>query len=138
MNRDRISTLASLALLAAVMVGWADIFNFSKTVFLPEWAKLLPSPINTPAYLTLLCLIPAAFASTSIQRAVQSVAATVFIAPLFATATYALNPIHQDTYLLANVLFNYVWVVLFDCAVPALLLLAIGVVAHYTQKKSSM
>lgn len=135
MNRDRISTLTSLALLAAAMVIWADIFNFSKTVYLPEWTKRLLSPMNAPAYLTLLCLIPAAFVSTSVQRAVQSVAASVFIAPLFAIAAYALNPIHQNTYLLANALFSYGWIVLFHCAIPAFLLLALRVGAHRIQAK---
>ena len=135
MNRDRISTLTSLALLSAAMVIWADIFNFSKTVYLPEWAKLLPSPINAPAYLTLLCLIPAALASTSVQHAAQNVAASVFVAPLFAIAAYALNPIHQNTYLIANALFSYGWIVLFHCAVPAFLLLAIRLAAHYIQAK---
>jgi surface polysaccharide O-acyltransferase-like enzyme len=134
MNRDRISTMTSLILLSAAMIIWADIFNFSKTAHLPEWAKLLPSPINAPAYLTLLCLIPAAFASTSVQRAAQSVAASVFVAPLFAIDAYALNPIHQNTYLFANALFSYGWIVLFYCAVPAFLLLTTRVAAHYIKK----
>lgn len=135
MNRDHISTLTSLALLSTVMVIWADLFNFSKTVRLPEWANLLPSPINVPAYLTLLCLIPAALASTSVQRTVQSVAASVFVAPLFAIAVYALNPIHQNPYLFANALFSYGWIVLFHCTAPAFLLLAVRAAAHYMQVK---
>ncbi len=113
------------------MVIWADIFNFSKTVYLPEWTKLLPSPINAPAYLTLLCLIPAALASTSVQRAAQGVAASVFVAPLFAVAAYALNPIHQNAYLFANALFSYGWIVLFHCVAPAFFLLAIRASTHY-------
>ncbi len=135
MNRDHISILTSLALMSAAMVIWPDIFNFAKTVHLPEWAKALPSPINTPAYLTLLCLIPAAFTSTSVQRAVRCVATSVFVAPLFAIGAYALNPIHQNDYLIANALFSYLWIVLFHCAVPALLLLATRLAANYTQAR---
>ncbi|MDP3537502.1 MAG: hypothetical protein Q8S26_02230 [Azonexus sp.] len=131
MNRDRLSTLTSLALLATAMLIWADIFNFSKTIYLPGWATLLPSPVNAPTYLTLLCLIPAALASTSITRAIRSISICIVVAPLFAVAIYALNPIHQNAYLFANALFSYVWIVLFHCAAPALLLLASRAAANH-------
>ncbi|MFQ1778331.1 hypothetical protein ACK37A_06570 [Aeromonas veronii] len=49
----------------------------------------------------------------------------VVIAPLFAVATYALNPEHQNEYLLFNVVFHYVWVILFCMLVPAAILAAI-------------
>jgi len=137
MNRDRISMLTSLALLSATMVIWADIFNFSKIVHLPGWAEHLPNPINAPAYMTLLCLVPAALVSTSVQRAALGVAASIFIAPLFAVAAYLLNPIHQNAYFFVNALFSYAWIVLFHCAVPSLLLLAIRASAHYIRAKQS-
>ena len=127
--------LTSLVLLSSAMVIWADIFNFSKTVHLPEWAKVLPNPINAPAYLTLVCLLPAAFTSTSVERSVRNIAICIFAAPLFAVAAYALNPIHQNTYLIANVLFSYGWIVLFHCTVPALMLMAIRASAHYIGTK---
>jgi hypothetical protein len=117
------------------MVIWADIFNFSKNVRLPEWANLLPNPIHTPAYLTLLCLMPAALASTSAQGAIQSVAISIFVAPLFAIAAFALNPIHHNSHLFANALFNYGWIILFHCTVPAFLLLVVRAVAHHIQAK---
>ena len=137
MNRDRLSMLASLALLSATMVIWADIFNFSKIVHPPEWAQYLHNPINAPTYLTLLCLVPVALVSTSVQRAALSVAASIFIAPLFAVAAYGLNPIHQNAYLFANALFSYAWIVLFHCVVPALFLLGIRASAHFVRAKIS-
>ena len=128
MNRNRISTLASVALLSAVMVVWADLFYFSKEVHLPEWAKLLLSPISAPEYLTLLCLIPAAFFTTTTQRAVQSVIVSLFVAPLSTVALYALN--HENMYIVQNVLFTYGFIILWHCTVPAILLIGARAAYH--------
>ena len=135
MNRDRIFTLISLVLLSISMSVWAEIFNFSKIIYLPEWTKVFPHPINAPSYLVLVCLMPVAFVSTTVRLAVQGVAVSVFVAPLFAVLTAALNPTHQSVYLFANMLFNYWWIVLFHCTVPACLLLVTRVLVRFINEK---
>ena len=136
MNRNRISMVASLLLLSSVIVIWPDIFNFSKTVRLPDWTALLPSPIDAPAFLALLCLIPAALISTTLQGAIRGVAVSVVVAPLFAIATFALDPTHQNSFSVANAFFSYVWIVLFYCAIPSVLLLSVRATAHYLHTKA--
>lgn len=126
MKRNRISMLASTALLSIFMLVWADLYCFSKEVTLPEWAKFVPSPIHIPEYLTLLSLIPAAFFTTTVLRAVQSVIISVFVAPLFAVASHALNSVYPDSYLLVvNLLGHYGFIVVWHCTVPVILLLGI-------------
>lgn len=132
MNRNRLALIASTFLLSAAMFIWADLFNFSKVVYLPAWTKVLPAPINVPAYLAFTCLVPAAFVADSLRSACLAVAQSVLLSPLAAIVAYALNPIHQDKYLLANSLFNYVFIVLFHCLIPALLLVGVRAAIHYT------
>ena len=127
MNRNGMSTIVSLLLLTAVMAIWENLFNFSKTIQLPGWAELLPSPIDAPRYLVLFCLMPAAFIPTTLHLAVKGVGISVVFAPLLAVGIFASDPGQHGSFLVSNVLFNYGWIVLFDCAIPALLLLAVRI-----------
>ena len=107
------------------MVIWGDLFRWSKVVYLPEWAKALPAPLMLPSYLTFVCLLPAAFASDSLTFASAAVSKSVLLAPFAAVIAFALNSPHQDASLLLNALFHYVWIVLFFCALPAILVLLV-------------
>lgn len=134
-NRNQLSMLASILLLSAAMVIWVDLFIFSKVIFLPDWADALPRPVDAPSFLAFLCLLPAALIASTIRYAVRGVVVSVVVAPLFAVATFALDPIHQNSFIVANVLFHYVWIILFHCAIPSMLLLSLRVTAHYFYRK---
>lgn len=121
MNRNRIAFFASLAALSAAMVIWSDLFRWSKVVYLPEWAKALPAPLMLPSYLTFVCLLPASLGTDSLAAARAAVLNSVLLAPFAAVITFALNPLHQNSSLLFNALFHYAWIVLFFCALPAIL-----------------
>lgn len=123
MNRNHLAFLVSLVALSATTVVWGDLFRWSKVVHLPEWAKVLPVPIMLPSYLAFVCLLPAAFAADSLAAARGAVLKCMLLAPLASTTAYSLDPLHQNRFLFANVLFNYAWIVLFFCALPALLVI---------------
>ena len=124
MRRDLITTSFSAVLLAVSILVWRDMYFFSKVVYLPTWTASLPSPINTPAYLAVLCLLPAAFISSTRGAAVRAVAWAVLVAPLPALGVYATSTSTSGVNLVLNTVFNYGWVVGFNGRVPALVLLA--------------
>jgi len=134
LTRNQYAAIASTLLLAAAMTIWSDLFAFSKAVHLPAWTKHLPNPINTPAYLAFVCLAPAALVPITPVSAGLAVIRCLLIAPLPALIGYALNPIYQDQYLFWNLIFNYLWMILFHCLIPALLLLSVRAVVHYLPK----
>jgi hypothetical protein len=123
MRRDTAATITSALLLGGSVLHWQSLFLFSKVVYLPAWTAYLPSPIYTPAYLAFLCLLPATLASSTLRAAFRAVVIAVLSAPLPALALYAANGQPWRLELWANVLFNYVWVLGFHCAVPAAILL---------------
>jgi len=125
MNRNRIAFFASLATLSAAMVIWGDLFRWSKVAYLPEWAKVLPAPLMLPSYLAFVCLLPAALGTDSLASARSAVMKSVLLAPFAAVIAFALNPLHQNAYLVFNALFHYVWIVLFFCALPAIIVVVI-------------
>lgn len=134
MTRNNIAFLTSTILLSAAMVIWVDLFTFSKVVYLPAWTRVLPIPIMVPAYIAFFCLIPATFLADTLASTRVAIAKSVLLSPLAAIAIYALNPSHQNRFLFANTLFNYVWIVLFHFLLPALLLVGTRSIFHYVFK----
>ncbi|WP_459720193.1 hypothetical protein [Sideroxyarcus sp. TK5] len=134
-SRNRIAYFISLAALSAAMVIWGDLFRWSKVIHLPEWANALPEPLMLPAYITFVCLLPAALGADNMVSARSAVLSTVLIAPVVAVATYALEPLHQNAELLFNALFHYVWIVLFFCVLPAILVILIRVLIEFVLKQ---
>ena len=130
MTRARWGFLVSTLALSLVMAVWSDMFLWAKVGNLPTWVEALPSPILAPAYLAFVCLVPATFVPETLSRARSAIMKSVLLAPLSAVAVFALNPLHQNAAIPFNVLFHYVWIVLFHCLVPALLLVAIRTAAH--------
>lgn len=116
---NHLSLATSIILLAFAMVVWPNLFLWSKVVHLPAWAEHLPAPVFTGAYISFVCLIPAALWAETYSSATRALLSSVIVTPVFAVATYALSPENQDQYLLFNVVFHYVWVVLFSMLVPA-------------------
>jgi hypothetical protein len=128
MSRNRIAFFASLTTLSAAMVIWGDLFRWSKVAHLPAWAEVIPAPLMFPSYLALVCLLPAALGTDSVASARAAVLKSVLLAPFAAVIAFALNPLHQNTSLVFNALFHYVWIVLFFCALPAILVVFIRAV----------
>lgn len=134
MNRNFVAFIASTLLLSAAMIIWVDLFTFSKVVYRPAWAKVLPMPRMVPAYLAFVCLIPAAVVASTPKDALLAVTKSFLLSPLAAIAAFALNPAHQYWFLPINMLYNYVWIVLFHCILPALLLVSARGIFHYVRK----
>ena len=118
------------------MVIWGDLFRWSKVAYLPEWANALPAPLMLPSYLTFVCLLPAALGTDSLANARAVVLKTVLIAPLAAVIAFAVSPQHQNAALLFNALFHYVWIVLFFCALPAVLVILVRAAIAFALKKA--
>jgi hypothetical protein len=136
MRRDPITTCFSAVLLATSILVWRDLYFFSKVVYLPTWTANLPSPINTPAYLAVLCLLPAAFISSTRGAAIRAVIWAVLVAPLPALGVYATSTSSSGINLVLNTVFNYGWVIGFNCLVPALVLLGLRVAASSIKERT--
>lgn len=121
-SRNQLALALSIIPLSIAMIVWPELFLWSKVVHLPNWAKLLPAPIFAGAYVSLLCLLPAAFLTESFASAKRALLMAVAITPAAAIVPYALNPIYFDKYLPFNVVFHYLWVILFCLLLPALIL----------------
>lgn len=130
-SRNQQALALNTVLLVMAMIVWPELFLWSKVVHIPSWAELLPTPIFTGAYVSFLCLLPAAFLTESFAGAKRALLVAVVITPAAAVATYALNPAHHNKYLLFNVVFHYVWAVLFCLLLPALILLLIRKLVSY-------
>ncbi len=130
-SRNQLALALSVTSLAITMVVWPELFLWSKVVHLPSWAEFLPTPIFAGAYVSLLCLLPAAFLTESFAGAKRALLIAVVITPAAAVATYVLNPIHLNKYLPFNAVFHYLWVILFCLLLPAAILGAIRKLASF-------
>ncbi|HHQ4574125.1 hypothetical protein [Aeromonas hydrophila] len=124
-TRNHLSLATSIIILTAVMVIWPNLFLWSKFVHPPDWAEHLPAPVFTGSYVSFVCLIPAALGADNFSSAKRDLFVAVVVTPLFAVATYALNPEHQNEHLLFNVVFHYIWIILFCMLILAAILAAI-------------
>ncbi len=129
MRRHHLAIVSSAALLSVSIFVWRDLFFFSKIVHLPTWTAMLPSPVNTPAYIAFVCLVPAAFIPSTPSGAARALAWAVVFAPLPALIVYITRTMTSDPGSWLNAAFNYAWVVGFHCFLPALGLLAFRALA---------
>jgi hypothetical protein len=127
-NPQSLAFVLSLFLLSLAVVIWSDLFLFSKTVYLPEWTKILPSPIDVPKFITFICLLPVVFSAKTLVKATTSTSKVILLAPLAALTKYLLNTAVLDIHLLLNLVFHYLWIVGFHCLLPALALLGLRVI----------
>lgn len=130
-SRNHLALALSAIPLAIAMLAWPELFLWSKVVHLPSWTELLPMPLFAGAYISFLCLLPAAFFTESFAGAKRALLMAVIITPVAAVATYAFNPIHHNKYLPFNVVFHYVWVILFCLLLPAVILGTIRKLASF-------
>lgn len=135
-HRTRIVLVGSTLALSAAMAIWADVFLFAKSAFEPKWVARLPESMQIMAGLlvVLACLIPSAFIIESPRTAVWVTAKVILLSPLAAVTVCAWRARHElaDEWFIAPVglLSQYIWVLLFHCVAPALLLLAIRITVH--------
>jgi len=135
LNRNQLALGTSLIALSTAMVVWVDLFTFSKVVHLPNWTQILPWPMLAPAFLAFTCLLPAAFGSDSLASSRKAITVSVLLAPTTAISIYALNPLHQDHLLPVNALFNYLWMIGWNCLAPALILYSGRLLIHFTSRR---
>ena len=135
-HRTRIVLVASTLALSAAMAIWADVFLFAKSALEPEWVARLPESMQIMAgsLVVLACLIPSAFVIESPRTAVWVTAKVILLSPLAAVTVCAWRDRHElaDEWFIAplGLLSQYIWVLLFHCIAPALLLLAIRITVH--------
>ncbi|WP_378007841.1 hypothetical protein [Aeromonas jandaei] len=87
-TRNHWSLATSIIMLAAVMVTWPNLFLWSKVIHFPDWAEHLPAPVFTGAYVSFVCLIPAALGADNFSSAKRALFVAVVIAPaLFPKST---------------------------------------------------
>ena len=124
-NNQSTCFVVSLLFLSLAMVFWSDLFLFSKTVRLPEWAESLPSPINAPKYIAFLCLIPAVLFASTLANASAQISKIIIIASIFPVLIYTFKTNSHGINLVYNVIFQYLWVIGWNCLLPALILLGL-------------
>lgn len=125
-NRDMLGFGVSLVMLSLVMSIWCEMYRFSESIQLPSWSSLFPFPFLLPLYLVFICLIPAAFFSTSLRIAFSSVSKCVLISPLFDAFALMMSIEYKP---LGTAIGNYLFVVLWICMVPAFAILMIRVLS---------
>jgi hypothetical protein len=108
--------LTSIALLAAAIVYWQNLFLFSKISFRPEWVKYLPDPLVANWLIVFICLLFPAFAYKTKKETIQAILLSATIAPLFALIFRAFN--QGDN--LENMLMQYIFIILFSVILPTL------------------
>jgi hypothetical protein len=135
-DRSRIALVASILALSTAMAIWADLFLFAKSVVEREWVNRLPESMQMMAgsIVVLACLIPTAFVIESPRAAVWATAKAILLSPLAAVAVCAWasrRALAEEWYLAPLGLFSqYIWILLFHCIAPALVLLAIRITFH--------
>lgn len=126
LSYQSVSFVVSLLLLSIAMICWPALFLFAKSVHLPAWAESLHSPINTPKYIVFLCLIPVAFSNSKLLNIGLRLSKIILIASIIPVISYILETNSQDIRLIYNVIFQYLWVIGWNCTLPALALLVLN------------
>lgn len=122
---DRIVLGVSVATLAVAMVAWFDLFAFSKIVYVPRWASLLPMPPFAGAFIAIPFLIPVVFFSHSLRLAYKGLLIAAALSPVPALVAYALTPLNQHAGLPLNLLVQYSLLAVLGCLVPGAVMLGL-------------
>lgn len=126
LSYQSVSFVISLLSLSFAMACWPNLFLFAKSVHLPAWAESLSSPINAPKYVTFLCLIPLAFSQSKLFNTGIRLSKIILLASIVPVVFYILETSSQDIRLIYNVIFQYFWVIGWNCTLPALALLVLN------------
>lgn len=113
-----VATLVAALAVAWLINRWPGVFEFSKVMHLPDWAKDLGVGIRLPRYLLGICLAVPILAWPSLRGA----AAASFAALISGVALGLL--LKRDGAAHLSVFANFVWIVLFYGTPPLLALLS--------------
>lgn len=133
-NNQSTCFVVSLLFLSGAMVFWSDLYLFTKTVRLPEWAESLPNPINAPKYIAFLCLIPAILFANTFTNAFTQISKIILIASIFPVLIFIfkINSRSMELiYIIYNVIFQYLWVIGWNCLLPAVVLLGVHTIWQF-------
>jgi hypothetical protein len=128
MQRDRTALIVSTIALGVAMLAWFDLFAFSKVVYLPDWASLLPTPPFTGVVLAIPFLIPVVHFSHSLRAASKGTLCAAALAPLPSLVVYGLAPLHQHSGLALNLLIQYIVLAVLGCLLPGSVMLGFRMV----------
>ena len=119
--RNKIAIGISVASMVTVLLVWPELYLWSKVMRLPEWSKELPLPLFTGMYMSAVCLLPAAFMTNSVVSSRRGLMVVLLVAPIPALVMYSLDH-GVNQFLLFNVVFQYIWIIMFGMLIPALTL----------------
>jgi hypothetical protein len=138
MKRNQLVFILSTFLLSLAILIWFDFFSFSKVIYLPAWAKVLPFSIHTPAYIVFFCLIPVALFTDTITNASRLTLKSAFLSPVLGLIIYAFsgNFLSVGNAFL-NTLFSYMFILLFHSLIPVVLLIMLrAAIIHFIPQRS--
>jgi hypothetical protein len=115
-GRDLAACATSITLLAGAILAWTDMFVFSKVLHAPSWALNPLPPFTMPGWIALVCLVPAAFATSRPLTATAGTALAAVFAPLLALLVRA---VADPAFSSGDVLGNWMWIVAWHATLPA-------------------
>lgn len=128
MKRDRLAFAVSAAVLATAMWHWFDMFAFSKVVYVPQWASLLPLPPLAGSFVAIPFLIPVACMTQNMRAGCKGVVWAAVVSPVPALVAYALAPSHQHAGLPLNLLVQFTTLSVLGCLFPGSVMLGLRAV----------
>ena len=131
MHSNRLALGVTVVTLSAAMLVWFHLFAFSKVVYLPAWASLLPLPPFVGDVVAMPFLMPVAFLSLSVRAPCKGTVWAAALSPVTALVVYALTPLHQHSGLPLNLLVQYILLAVLGCLLPGSLLLGLRAVSRF-------
>jgi hypothetical protein len=132
MKQNRIAFFASLIMLSLAMIIWRDMFLFAKSAPVPRWSYFLPYPFILTSDIVFVCLLPVVFFTDSFRHACASVVICVLLSPLVPVITWMTTLSYTP---LVNGIYNYLFIILFHCAFPMLIVLSVRGIINFIQKQ---
>jgi hypothetical protein len=132
----------SLILLSQSMVTWREMFLFGKIVTIPFWIQsYFPSPMSFAQCVTLICLVPVAFITTPLTRAVFNASLVVALSVVPLLFIYFRENLYGDfarqglsAGLFINICGQCLYVLLFGCSLPTIVVLVVRSMADWIYK----
>lgn len=127
MQNDRTSLVVTAIALGSAMWVCFDLFAFSKVVYVPHWASMLPLPPLAGSFIALPCLIPVVLMTQNARAGFRGVVCAAFVSPIPALVAYAFTPAHQHSGLPLNLLVQFAVLAVLGCLLPGSAMLGIRV-----------
>jgi hypothetical protein len=142
LNRNLFALVISTLALSCSIVVLLNLFFFSKSTLVPTWVNRLPEPFHFGSFpgiaacIVFICLCPAAFIPETPRKAISVLIKTILLSPLPGLFIYTNKLMHQITDYrdLLNIPFQYLWVIIFNCIVPAFVLIILRNITNYYKR----